>query len=71
MKYLLDAMKDIELWTRDHPNGTCEAVNQKAVDAMANAQSANDEVMEALKQLLAHCAHIQQIPARTILNGCL
>lgn len=32
---IIEALKRIELWTRNHPNGTCEAVNEKARTTLA------------------------------------
>lgn len=32
------ALHKIELWSRDHPNGTCEAINDKARAVLAKLQ---------------------------------
>ena len=31
---LVELMRAIEYWTRDHPNGTCEAVNTKILQVL-------------------------------------
>ena len=39
---MLIALEQIELWSRNHPNGTCEAINAKARAAIAKARNPED-----------------------------